>query len=110
MFDAARVCQSKAESICQSVKMHSRLILIILLHYLVPINCNSSSSSPSFLNLPESIIVEYENASSYVHQQNHNGEHMMGVSDEHCDNAKVIKVNYFICVLIILGTHFWKVK
>jgi hypothetical protein len=76
--------------------MHSRLILIFLLHCLVSINCNSSSSSPSFLNLPENIIVEYENASSYVYQQNHNGEHMMGVPDDHCDNAKVIKVNYFI--------------
>lgn len=43
-----------------------------------------------YLDLPEDIIIEYENASSYISEQNHNIEHMMGVSDERCDNARVI--------------------
>lgn len=43
-----------------------------------------------FLDLPEDILIEYENASSYIKQQNHNIEHMMGVSDKRCDNARVI--------------------
>lgn len=47
---------------------------------------------PSFLDLPEDIIIEYEDASSYINDQNHNIEHMMGVSDERCDNARVIKI------------------
>lgn len=45
---------------------------------------------PSFLELPEDIIIEYEDASSYINDQNDNIEHMMGVSDERCDNARVI--------------------
>lgn len=49
---------------------------------------------PSFLELPENIIIEYEDASSYVNDQNHNIEHMMGVSDERCDNARVITKFY----------------
>jgi hypothetical protein len=77
--------------------MHSLLIFIILLQFLSSSYCNeNSSASPSFLGLPENILVEYEDASSYVQQQNHHGEHMMGVPDDHCDNGKVVKVNYFI--------------
>lgn len=51
----------------------------------------TKASVETFLELPEDIIIEYENASSYVKEQNHNVEHMMGVSDERCDNAKVIR-------------------
>jgi hypothetical protein len=50
----------------------------------------SKVAKQKFLDLPEDIIIEYENASSYIKEQNHNIEHMMGVSDERCDNARVI--------------------
>lgn len=63
---------------------------------------------PNFLDLPEDIIIEYEDASSYINNQNHNIEHMMGVSDERCDNARVIKLLWL--AILLLNYTFFKEK
>lgn len=101
----------ETESLCQPSDMHSILIFILgclaavsdcLEDYDHEIVTGDSALQttthkrpvtippPSFLELPENIIIEYEDASSYVNDQNHNIEHVMGVADDRCDNARVI--------------------
>lgn len=44
-------------------------------------------------DLPENAEVSYENGTSYIVYDNQHKEHVMGVSDEKCDNAKVDFLN-----------------
>lgn len=54
-------------------------------------NEEKTKTSERILDLPEDIMVVYEDASSYIQQQNDNIEHVkMGVPDDRCDNARVI--------------------